>query len=175
MIIEISIFDEMMKNNVLDELTQVYNRRYFDRTLMREINRARRHNGKLTLFLFDIDNFKKYNDTHGHTAGDEALKCVGRMLNSEFRREDTPCRYGGEEFVVIMPETSAEAAMLVAGRFSEKVAVAQLSSGNISISGGVASFPSDGEEPGELFLQADRALYRAKSDGKNRILHVADL
>jgi len=154
---------------VHDELTQVHNRRYFDRAMQREVNRARRHEEPLSLFLFDIDDFKSYNDSFGHREGDDLLRRVGRLLLATFRSEDVPCRYGGEEFVVILPETDAAHAHLVAERFRETIARLD-GPRKATISGGIAEFPVHGVEPGALFLQADRTMYRAKAEGKDRIL-----
>lgn len=169
MIIEIALFDEMLKNSLLDELTQVYNRRYFDRSFMREINRARRHGTEVSLFVFDVDDFKQYNDQNGHVAGDVVLHRVGELLLQRFRQEDIPCRYGGEEFVVIMPETNTPQALTVAARFFEDLRSAPFDGGQVTISGGIAHYPDHGQDAGTIFLQADRCLYRAKRHGKNRI------
>lgn len=167
--IEISLFDEVVRSSLQDELTGLFNRRYFDRSLAREINRARRHDACVALLVFDIDDFKQYNDRFGHAAGDEVLRQVGLLLRETLRSEDIPCRFGGEEFVAILPETTAGQARPLIERVIRRVAEARLQHGSITISGGVAHFPEHGKEPGEVFLQADRALYAAKAHGKNRI------
>ena len=170
MIIEISIFDELLKNTLQDELTGIYNRRYFNRSLVRELNRAQRHDHLLSLFVFDLDNFKEYNDRFGHQAGDEALRVVGECLTSSFRREDIVCRYGGEEFVVLMPETGKDNASKVCRRFAAALKNAEGPKIPLTISGGISMFPDDAKEQVQLFLKADRCLYQAKLQGKDRIL-----
>lgn len=172
MVIEISIFDEVVKSSLQDELTLIFNRRYFDKSIVREINRARRHESVLSLFLFDVDDFKNLNDTLGHAAGDGVLREIGIMMRSMFRNEDIPCRFGGEEFAVILPETKSDAAIKVAERFAKQLREKSIDGQKVTISGGIAQFPDDAQDPGTLFLQADRALYRAKIDGKNRIFTV---
>ncbi|MEQ9363642.1 MAG: GGDEF domain-containing protein [Leptospirales bacterium] len=167
--IEIALFDEVVRSSLMDELTGLFNRRYFDRSLAREINRARRHDKPVALLVFDIDDFKKYNDRFGHAAGDNVLQQVGLLLRESLRSEDIPCRFGGEEFVAILPETTSHQASPLIERLIKRVAEAKLDHGKITVSGGVAHFPEQGREPGELFLQADRALYAAKAHGKNRI------
>ncbi|MCR9144612.1 MAG: GGDEF domain-containing protein [bacterium] len=167
--IEIALFDEVVRSSLQDELTGLFNRRYFDRSLTREVNRARRHEKAVALLIFDIDDFKQYNDRFGHAAGDQVLRQVGKLLRESLRGEDIPCRFGGEEFVAILPETTSGQARPLIERLLERVAGAKLEQGAITISGGVAHFPEHGSEPGEIFLQADRALYAAKARGKNRI------
>lgn len=169
-VIEISLFDEVMRSSLTDELTGLYNRRYFDRSLAREVNRAKRHQHEFALVLFDVDDFKQYNDRHGHAAGDEILSYVGKILSESMRDEDTACRYGGEEFIAILPMTGAEKASLVAGRIVERMAEHMFSHGNVTISAGIAAYPTDAVDPGELFLRADRALYAAKAAGKNQVV-----
>ena len=170
MMIEISVFDEVLQSSLQDELTRLYNRRYFDLTLSREINRGRRHQHPVTLLILDIDDFKKYNDSHGHSAGDEIMREVGNLMRSTFRSEDVPCRFGGEEFVVILPETASEQAFQVAQRFFDALEHVQLETGSVTMSGGIAHFPNHADNPGNLLIQADRALYKAKENGKNQIV-----
>ncbi len=169
-VIEISLFDEVMRSSLTDELTGLYNRRYFDRSLAREVNRANRHNHEFALVLFDVDDFKQYNDRHGHAAGDEILSYVGKILKESMRDEDTACRYGGEEFIAILPETGAEKAALVARRVVERMGAHVFAHGHVTISAGIAAYPKHATDPGELFLHADRALYAAKASGKNRVV-----
>lgn len=167
--IEIALFDEVVRSSLQDELTGLFNRRYFDRSLAREMNRARRHEKNVALLIFDIDDFKQYNDRFGHAAGDQVLQRVGLILRETLRSEDIPCRFGGEEFVAILPETSSDQARPLIERVVARVAAADFEHTHITISGGVADFPTHGQEPGEVFLQADRALYAAKARGKNCI------
>lgn len=169
-ILEISLYDEMMQNALMDELTGVYNRRYFERCLSREMNRARRHSHNLSLLALDLDDFKSFNDVHGHQAGDEVLKAAGSLLKRMFRSEDIVCRYGGEEFVVILPLTAPASAMIVAERFIEEIRKLEFYGRQVTCSGGIAGFPEHAQEPRDLFKMADRALFIAKNRGKDRIL-----
>lgn len=169
-ILEISLYDEMMQNALMDELTGVYNRRYFERSLTRELNRARRHSHSLSLLALDVDDFKKFNDDHGHHAGDEVLKAVGSLLKKMFRGEDIVCRYGGEEFVVVLPVTNPASAMVVAQRFLEEMRKTDFFGRSVFCSGGIAGYPDHVSEARELFKKADAALFIAKARGKNQIL-----
>ncbi|MBX7056737.1 MAG: GGDEF domain-containing protein [Leptospirales bacterium] len=169
-IIEISLFDEVLRSSHEDELTGLFNRRYLEKALPREVKRAQRHQSPLSVLILDIDDFKKYNDVYGHAAGDEVMRSVARILHENFRSEDIACRYGGEEFVVILPETDCKQALAVAGRFVECVRDTRFEFGAVTVSGGIAQLPLHGDSGGLLMLQADRALYRAKSEGKNSVL-----
>ncbi len=170
MIVEISLFDEMVKNALMDDLTGIYNRRFFDQFLDQEINRAARHKSSVGLFFFDLDNFKQYNDRNGHLAGDEALRMVGTLLRLAFRREDMPCRFGGEEFAVILPQTDSQEALGVATRFQNRLKESNFPGGNLTLSGGICHFPAHGQNRAELYLTVDQAMYRAKENGKNQIV-----
>lgn len=171
-IIEINIYEDIIRNSVVDELTGIYNRRYFNQMLTRELKRGRRYARVTTLFIFDIDNFKKYNDSYGHPEGDRALKLVGEILKSIFRAEDIACRIGGEEFAVILPEIDTKSCLLAVKRFTDDLAVRSFDilERTISVSGGIANFPDNGQTIAELFACADRALYEAKNAGKNRVI-----
>ena len=169
MVIEISIFDELLKSSLMDELTQLYNRRYYEISLNREMKRARRHDHAVSLLMFDIDNFKNYNDTHGHSAGDQVMRAVSQVMLNSFRTEDIACRFGGEEFIAILPETTGVQAEATASRFMAALAATSFEGRTVSVSGGIAEFPKHGDNPAALLIAADRALYRAKLDGKNRI------
>jgi diguanylate cyclase (GGDEF)-like protein len=163
----------------IDEGTQLFNRRHFNRVLPQEVMRARRYRHDLTLALLDVDHFKRYNDSNGHQAGDRALALVAKILNESFRQSDIVVRYGGEEFAVIMPETTREEGNGVGfvDRARERVEEAGLTfediHGNtrvLTISGGVATLPLQAETWEELFEKADQALYKAKELGRNRIV-----
>lgn len=168
-LVEISTFEDMIRSSFQDALTGVYNRRYLDRSLLQEVHRAGRYGHCVAVLVVDIDDFKFYNDNFGHAEGDEVMRTIGALMLTTFREEDVPCRYGGEEFVVILPETDSQAALQVASRFMEAVRSSQFAHGKVTISGGIAHFPEHGRQPGEVFLAADQALYRAKNDGKDRI------
>jgi diguanylate cyclase (GGDEF)-like protein len=151
-----------------DELTGLHNRRFFERELKREVERTRRFGRSLALVVVDVDQFKAYNDTFGHRAGDEALRRVaGHLADAVPRRLDAVARYGGEEFVVLLAETEAEGARLVAERIREAVQGSGGFRRRLTISAGVAATRGEDCEAESLVERADEALYQAKSDGRN--------
>jgi diguanylate cyclase (GGDEF)-like protein len=158
-----------------DGLTGLLNKRYFmSQRLGLLINAAEREAAALSVYIFDIDHFKKYNDTHGHLAGDEILKNVSQVLRDNLRPGDVACRYGGEEFIVAMPGARGPEGFAAAERIRaaiESTKFARCESqpgGRITISGGVSQFPVDGTSGNDLILHADQALYHAKAAGRNR-------
>ena len=153
----------------VDELTGLFNRRHFDETLGQEIDRHSRYGGKLSLLLIDLDNFKGYNDTLGHLAGDKLLAQIGQLIKGPVRSVDITYRYGGDEFAVILPQSSSEEAFGVAERIRELIA-AEMASRQIAITAsiGLASWPSEALVPDEIVNVADSALYYAKRTGRNR-------
>jgi two-component system cell cycle response regulator len=159
-----------------DSLTGLNNRHYLQHMAQTFVEKALRENTPISIFLFDIDNFKHYNDTNGHDAGDKLLVELSDLARSVTRKNSVIIRYGGEEFLVVLPAISKEEASVYAERFREKVSSHPFPHrenqplGCLSISGGIASFPADGETIFKVIQHADRALYQAKSDGKNRIL-----
>jgi diguanylate cyclase (GGDEF)-like protein len=159
---------------VTDGLTDLANRRQFEQGLAGEISRAERFGGTLALILADLDNFKQVNDRYGHQAGDEVLRRFADILRETVRDVDLPARYGGEEFAVLLPQTDLEGAERLAERLRQAVAERPLTTKPGSLvactaSFGVASFP-DSSTPAALFAAADEALYRAKAEGKNRVV-----
>lgn len=160
--------------SVRDPLTGLYNRRYMEESLDRELRRAKRKNVVLGLMMLDVDHFKHFNDTFGHEAGDSVLRSLGTLLRTQFRGEDIVCRYGGEEFVVILPEASLELTQQRAEQLREAVKkdLVQFrgqSLGAVSLSIGVSSFPPNGITGEALVGAADAALYRAKEEGRDRV------
>ena len=159
-----------------DGLTRLLNKRFFMQRLGLLINTAEREAKALSVFIFDIDHFKKYNDTQGHLAGDEVLRAVARVLEQSLRPGDVPCRYGGEEFLVAMPDTDKTDAVRAADRIREAIASHNFPNagsqplGRLTISGGVAALRTDGLDSTELIRHADQALYQAKAAGRNRVL-----
>lgn len=160
-----------------DGLTGLLNKRYFmSQRLGLLINAAEREAAELSVFIFDIDYFKKYNDTNGHLAGDEILRNVSQVLRDSLRPGDIACRYGGEEFIVAMPGARAPEGFAAAERIrtaieSTKFAKAESQpGGKVTISGGIANFPVDGTIGNDLILHADQALYQAKAAGRNRVI-----
>lgn len=158
---------------VRDSLTGLYNRRYLDETLEREVSRARREGNPLSLVMLDIDHFKRVNDTYGHQVGDEALRMLATTLLADIRAEDVACRYGGEEFLILLPNMPLETATSRAEAWRKAVAELAVGLGNFNItftvSLGVAAYPEHGKTPDDLTRCADQALYRAKNEGRNRI------
>lgn len=175
-IIEIDVFEEARRFSNTDGLTGLFNRRYFQTALERELSRAKRFNNDLSLIFIDIDDFKQYNDTYGHLAGDEVLKTVAQTLLQSKRMIDIACRYGGEEFVLILPRSPKSGALNVGERIRrniEEIKPNPKSSRHlkkaITISGGISTFPQDALDVQNLIMGADNALYSAKRSGKNRI------
>jgi diguanylate cyclase (GGDEF)-like protein len=159
---------------VTDELTQLYTLRFFQQTLAREVENYHRYGQKLCLLMLDLDDFKRVNDRHGHPAGDRVLQRVAKVLTTCVREVDVVCRYGGEEFAVILPGTDGRAAAVVAERIRARVDAARVdlngSSLHATISVGISSCPDDATSVRELVEYADRALYDAKQAGKNRVV-----
>ncbi|MCT8335207.1 diguanylate cyclase [Leptospira sp. 85282-16] len=169
-IIEIKLFSETEKLILVDELTKLYNRRHFEKALFREFRQSTRYNQNLSLLIIDIDDFKKINDTYGHTTGDEILIQVAKQITSCLRMEDTACRIGGEEFAIIFPQTNEEQAMIASEKLLEACRTIMLSEKSVTLSGGVVSYPEKVKTCEEMYDLADRALYTAKFSGKNQIV-----
>ncbi len=169
-VIEIHVYAETARQAAIDELTGVFNRRFFDNAIERELKQASRRGREFSLLILDIDNFKRVNDTHGHTTGDAVISALGKLLRRSIRSEDTPCRIGGEEFAVIFPETGPEGAMVVSEKIRSEFAKLRIASTDLSLSGGLATFPGDGKTAAELMDRADQMLYFAKYSGKNRVI-----
>ena len=172
-VIEIHIFEATANSSKFDSLTGLYSRGFFDSALEREIARARRSQSDLSLLFFDLDNFKDVNDTYGHLAGDMVLRNVSRVIREEIRSEDTPARFGGEEIVLILPETAKAQALVSGERIRKKVEALKMTHDSqsfyLTISGGLATYPIDAKDPIKLMQCADNALYTAKESGKNNI------
>jgi two-component system cell cycle response regulator len=156
-----------------DPLTGLGNRRSFNDVLEREMARARRDGTDLGLALFDVDHFKAVNDEHGHQVGDQVLRCVARALEGDVRGADLASRFGGEEFVVLLPGASADRATHTADRLRLAVA-ASPAPVPVTISAGVATFPAHAATGAQLIALADRALYEAKRSGRNRVVAAPD-
>lgn len=164
--------DRLRTLAVRDDLTCLYNLRFFNRSLETEHQRATRFGRSYTLIFLDLDGLREVNARRGHLAGGQVLKDVGEFLKGRIRRIDLPARIGGDEFVIICPETTKSAARLVADRLRHGIQRLQDSRGKslgITASIGVASFPEDGDLPDDVLQRADRALYEAKALGKNRV------
>lgn len=159
-----------------DPLTGLFNRGYVDDRLNVELSRARRYGQVLTLAVIDADRFKVLNDVHGHQSGDEVLRRIGGLLRSSFRQSDTAGRYGGEEFVVILPETDISTASAKLERLREMVADTPVDLGpnkeevQVTISAGLACFPEEADNAVQLFAIADERMFQAKRNGRNQIV-----
>ncbi|HIQ37232.1 MAG TPA: diguanylate cyclase [Desulfocapsa sulfexigens] len=172
-LIEFARFEETLKSAHQDFLTGLLSRSAFQNLFEQELSRAKRHSYNTTLIFFDLDSFKQINDQYGHLAGDEALKQVGEILLHSKRKEDVACRFGGDEFVVLLPEINKFMGLLVGKKLLERInkLVIRHSGKDIPIncSGGLASFPLDSNNAKGLMECADRALYQAKSLGTHTI------
>ncbi len=171
--------EKLREQAVRDGLTGLYNRRYLDETLIRELSRAQRENYPLCVILIDLDFFKKVNDTYGHLGGDEVLKAFANLMKDHARQGDVACRYGGEEFMLMLPKMPTQVAIDRANLLREKFAATRIPFGDTQIgttlSIGIAIFPEHGSSPDELTNNADQALYVAKTEGRNRaILYRGD-
>jgi len=165
--------DELREEAIRDPLTGLFNRRYLEATLIREIARAQREEYDISFLLLDIDFFKHFNDLYGHSAGDLVLKTLSERLNYRVRFSDIPCRLGGEEFLLVLPGVPEEVALLRAEYFRDQIESMPIPHGtenlNLTISIGVACYPKHGKIWEELYGAVDRALYRAKQNGRNRV------
>lgn len=170
MLVEVHVFKQTEKMAMMDALTGLFNRRYMNITLNKEVARCHRYGKIFSVIMFDVDDFKKANDEKGHLFGDRVLQEVATILKNTVRNEDIVCRYGGEEFLVVLPETDFEGAFKMGCRIREEIAGFPFMKKNtITVSGGVATFPAMGNTEELLLGVADKSLYQAKSNGKNRI------
>jgi diguanylate cyclase (GGDEF)-like protein/PAS domain S-box-containing protein len=157
-----------------DALTGLYNRRYLDETLARELHRAQRRRSPLCVAMLDVDHFKAFNDTFGHEAGDDVLRALGQLLRDRVRKSDIPCRYGGEEFALVFPDSAMADTVKRVEQIRGLVKDLEFGRGDpsseaISVSAGVALAHADGSTPSELLQAADDALYAAKQAGRDRV------
>lgn len=174
-LIEIGLLQSKLRSQAIrDPLTELFNRRYLDETLDRELARATRENYPVCVIMMDIDHFKKVNDTYGHEAGDLILKALADALSTRNRRGDFTCRFGGEEFVIVMPNIDvdtasqrAEGLRLILNSLEVSYGIFHLS---VTISMGIACYPANGEDRESILRAADRAMYAAKKAGRNHIL-----
>ena len=171
--VEAQYHEEIYNLMVTDALTQASTKRFFLETLEREIGRAQRHGRPLSLVMFDIDHFKKINDTHSHLAGDDVLRELGGTIRAQVRAEECFARYGGEEFVLVLPETAREGAVTVAEKVRAAVEAHRFSFEGavipVTISLGVAELGTEMKTPQHLMKAADDKLYESKRSGRNRV------
>jgi diguanylate cyclase (GGDEF)-like protein len=165
-------FERMRQLAYVDGLTGIHNRRYFEMRIVEELERASRFQGRVAVIMVDIDHFKRLNDEFGHLLGDEVLRCVAGILKQQLRKMDMVCRYGGEEFMVVVPETTGENAMTVAEKLRRQIESHPFPGvpRPVTISCGVADYPLHGVTRDEVVAAADGALYRAKQAGRNRVM-----
>lgn len=180
-LLEVEQFNRRLEHlSITDGLTGLYNHKYFQDVLSMEIKRVERYRRPLSLIIFDIDNFKDFNDTYGHSKGDEVIQKIAEILQDETRAIDIAARYGGEEFVMILPETDAKQARMVAEKVRRFVRGHSFSAGEgkkvyISLSAGVAEVKEYPVDKATLIEQADKAMYQAKRMGRDRVLAFADI
>jgi len=173
--------DEVRKESMLDPLTKIPNRKCFDEQFAADLERARDTRTPLSLLVFDIDHFKAFNDTYGHLTGDQVLRLVAQVLKANLRGRDMPARFGGEEFIAILPETELEGAMTVAENIRRSVQAKELLKrstneklGRITLSVGAAQW-REGDTAAGLIERADKCLYAAKGAGRNRVISERDI
>ena len=169
-----SLCEEMSSLGVTDELTKLFNGRYLQQSLEREVSRCRRYGSVLALIFLDLDHFKRINDCHGHLMGSECLAEVAQIMMHSVRDVDILARYGGDEFVVILPEATVATARMVAERLHESIGKhvfleAAGIKARLTVSIGIAGFPDHAQTKEDLIRKADEAMYRAKAAGRDRI------
>jgi len=174
------LYEKTVTRTHSDSLTELWNHGYFQYLLQAELEKAKIAKTPLSLIMLDIDNFKVYNDMLGHQSGDKILKALANLIKNQSRKMDYVCRYGGEEFTIILPQTEKKEAFLIAERIRtdvERYAFVNeeiLPNKKLTASMGLSSFPEDGFSPSELILHSDKALYEAKQKGKNNTCCYAD-
>ncbi len=166
--IEIQILEHLQNQAIFDELTNLYNRRFIFYFFNKELDRAKRHKHELTVILFDIDNFKKINDSMGHLVGDNVLRLFAKVLKDNIRNEDTLGRIGGEEFLLILPETSIYNSTKLINRIRDILSEISDNKLFFTFSSGISGYPYHGEDAMTLLHLADKSLLKAKVEGKNR-------
>lgn len=165
---------KLENQSIRDSLTGLFNRHFMQISLEREILRSHRRKQIMAVLMLDVDHFKRFNDAHGHAAGDAVLKCFAEVFKNNIRAEDIVCRYGGEEFTIILPDTNVKGACdradsIVSAISELKVHVGQHTFDGFGVSIGVAFYPGDGDTPEELLQRADAALYDSKRNGRNQV------
>jgi len=175
-IIQTKTLHKTIKLSNVDGLTGLFNHRFFHERMEKEIYRAQQYDLNFSLMILDIDDFKKFNDTHGHLAGDRHLKTMAKILRFILRETDFIARYGGEEFAVILPEAPIDGALIAAERIRKAVENQNFGQGMRStVSIGLAAYPDHGVKKNDIIDKADKALYEAKGSGKNKVCVFADV
>jgi diguanylate cyclase (GGDEF)-like protein len=174
-LIEIGLLQSKLREQAIrDSLTNLFNRRYLEETLDRELARAAREDYPVCIIMMDLDHFKRINDTYGHEAGDQVLKAIADAFANEIRRGDFACRYGGEEFVIVMPNIDCEIAYERAEKLREALnslsVPYEIYKLTTTVSMGIACYPTNGETRKAILRAADKAMYAAKDAGRDHIL-----
>jgi diguanylate cyclase (GGDEF)-like protein len=172
------LYQKLEKDAITDGLTSVYNYRYLISSLEAETKRARRFKQSFSFVMLDVDNLKSYNDERGHISGSQALKEIAALVVDSCREIDLVCKYGGDEFGILLPQTGIEGATKVTRRVLRSVARHRFNNekpGLLTCSAGISTFPRDGQTVSDLIAAADKALYQAKRSGKNMVLTTEDL
>jgi diguanylate cyclase (GGDEF)-like protein len=171
----IRLRENLRQQSIRDPLTGLYNRRFLEESLAREMARCKRKGVVFAVLMLDVDHFKSFNDTYGHEAGDVVLRSAAQAMQKNFREADIVCRFGGEEFVVVLPDTNPEGAAVSARHMLDIVRGLHVSHngktmGSITISIGLAMYPLHGDSVKALIESADKALYEAKGAGRDRLV-----
>jgi diguanylate cyclase (GGDEF)-like protein len=172
---EITTLEKIVREQAIhDALTDLYNRRYLAECMQIEFSRAQRNNHPVAFLLLDLDHFKEVNDTYGHQTGDHVLQIAAQAVAAQIRRSDIAFRFGGEEFMIIMPEINRDDALLRAEHLCQVIDELQIEyeqkTIHITVSIGVAVYPTQGKNGDEILFAADSALYRAKNAGRNKVV-----
>ena len=175
----VKLRETLRTQSIRDPLTGLFNRRYMEESLDRELPRAERRGNTVGVVMIDLEHFNQFNNTFGHQAGDAVLQAFGELLRSRVRAEDIACRYGGEEFTLILPEAPLEIALARADALRQEIKEIRInqrgqSLGVVTASMGVAAFPAHGRTAEMVLRAADEALYRAKAEGRDRVVVSGD-
>lgn len=172
------LYKQIKDQSITDGLTQLFNHRLFYQKVTEEFERAKRYSSIFSLIMMDIDNFKKFNDSYGHLIGDSALKLVSKIIKENIRSVDIACRYGGEEFAILLPETSNKQAVIVAERIKSSIANTIMDINDlklkVTVSVGVTTYPNDSQDLTELVDRVDQALYFSKENGKDKVTNWSE-
>ncbi|MEL6477310.1 MAG: diguanylate cyclase [Pseudomonadota bacterium] len=178
-IANLKLREQLRDQSIRDVLTGLYNRRFFLDSARREINRSMTSREPISIISFDVDRFKIFNDTQGHDAGDQVLRTISAVMTEMFKGREIPCRFGGEEFIILLPGVGPDDIVARAEALRKAIEKRRVRYGNqmlgVTISSGVATYPTDGEDLQDLIKRADQALYAAKEGGRNKVFAASDV